>query len=76
MKNAILIPLALVAIVGCTGADTGSEIPVQQPAPTADQVQSMPPEAQKAMTDAQKAGDFQSKRMAEMAAAQRAAGNK
>jgi hypothetical protein len=73
MKLTLLALTGCVFAVGCSGADAGSEIPKAPPPPTAEQIQSMPPQARKAMEDAQKSGDFQSQRMAEMAAAQRAA---
>lgn len=74
MKNLTLIFLAAIAVVGCSGTDTGAAIPTTPPKMTAEQIQSMPPEAQRSMANAQKSGDYQAQRMAEMAAAQRAAG--
>jgi hypothetical protein len=66
----------LIGIVatGCSGGDVGAEIPKPRPAMTTDQIATMPPEAQRAMENAQRSGDFQAQRMNEMAAAQRAAG--
>ena len=75
MKTSLVLMTLLVAfglLAGCGAEDTGTK-PPERKAMSTDEMQTLPPEAQKAAQNAQKAGDFQSKRMQEMADAQRKA---
>lgn len=61
-----------VCFAGCANSDEGAAIP-QREAPTSEQLQSMPPEAQAAAERARQSGDYQAQRMQQMADAQRRA---
>ncbi|MCW5942367.1 MAG: hypothetical protein KIS66_09055 [Fimbriimonadaceae bacterium] len=73
MKRA-LFTLAIVSglLTGCGREDAGAPVPKREAA-TVEQLNEMPPEARRAAENAARAGDFESRRMQEMADAQRKA---
>jgi len=73
VRVGVLLSIASGLLAGCSGgADQGAAIPERKPV-TQEEIKSMPGPAQQAAINAQKAGDFQSKQMEAMAAAQRQA---
>ncbi len=73
IRIGVLLSIASGLLAGCSGGgDAGAAIPDRKPV-SQEEIKTMPPQAQQAASNAQRAGDFQAQQMAAMAEAQRKA---